>query len=119
MDIPGPHRDRTETSERLCGRLAIMDRGRFITEGSPRELVLRHIEPHVIEVHGDGVVQWAGEVSGLASRLEKSGDTVFCYATDPAPLLASLSRVQELRYLHRPASLEDVFLKITGRELRD
>jgi lipooligosaccharide transport system ATP-binding protein len=44
---------------------------------------------------------------------------VFCYAADPAPLLASLSLRQELRYLHRPADLEDVFLKLTGRELRD
>jgi lipooligosaccharide transport system ATP-binding protein len=109
-----------EEAERLCARLAIMDRGRFITEGSPRELILRHIEPHVVEVHGDGVMDWTDREAGkLASRLEKSGDTVFCYAADPAPLLASLSGRQELRYLHRPANLEDVFLKLTGRELRD
>ena len=109
-----------EEAERLCARLAIMDRGRFITEGSPRELIARHIEPHVVEVHGDGVMSWAdGEAARLASRLERSGDTVFCYATEPAPLLASLSRGEELRYLHRPANLEDVFLKLTGRELRD
>jgi lipooligosaccharide transport system ATP-binding protein len=109
-----------EEAERLCARLAIMDRGRFITEGSPRELIVRHIEPHVVEVHGDGVMTWADRDAGrLASRLEKSGDTVFCYAVDPAPLLASLSSRQELRYLHRPADLEDVFLKLTGRELRD
>jgi len=109
-----------EEAERLCARLAIMDRGRFITEGSPRELIVRHIEPHVVEVHGDGVMRWADqEAAAVASRLEKSGDTVFCYAADPAPLLASLSSRQELRYLHRPANLEDVFLKLTGRELRD
>ncbi len=109
-----------EEAERLCARLAIMDRGRFITEGSPRDLIVRHIEPHVVEVHGDGVMRWADqEAAALASRLEKSGDTVFCYAENPAPLLASLSSRQELRYLHRPADLEDVFLKLTGRELRD
>jgi len=109
-----------EEAERLCARLAIMDRGRFITEGSPRDLIVRHIEPHVVEVHGDGVMKWADqEAAAIVSRLEKSGDTVFCYATDPAPLLASLSSRQELRYLHRPADLEDVFLKLTGRELRD
>ena len=109
-----------EEAERLCARLAIMNRGRFITEGSPRELMLRHIEPHVIEVHGDGVMDWTDREAGkLASRLEKSGDTVFCYAADPAPLLASFSGRPELRYLHRPANLEDVFLKLTGRELRD
>ena len=109
-----------EEAERLCARVAIMDRGRFITEGSPRELIARHIEPHVVEVHGDGVAGWAESEAGtLATRVEKSGDTVFCYATDPAPLLASLALRPELRYLHRPADLEDVFLKLTGRELRD
>ena len=108
-----------EEAERLCARLAIMDRGRFITEGSPRELIAQHIEPHVVEVHGDEVMQWAdGEAQGLATRVEKSGETVFCYAVDPSPLLADLSR-RALRYLHRPADLEDVFLKLTGRELRD
>jgi lipooligosaccharide transport system ATP-binding protein len=109
-----------EEAERLCARLAIMDRGRFIAEGSPRELISRHIEPHVVEVHGDGVMEWAdGEAATVASRVEKSGETAFCYAAEPAPLLASLARRPELRYLHRPADLEDVFLKLTGRELRD
>jgi lipooligosaccharide transport system ATP-binding protein len=107
-----------EEAERLCARLAIMDRGRFITEGSPRELIARHIEPHVVEVHGDEVMEWTDEARGLATRVERSGDTAFCYAADPAQLLASLSR-RALRYLHRPADLEDVFLKLTGRELRD
>jgi len=109
-----------EEAERLCGRLAIMDRGRFITEGSPRELILRHIEPHVIEVHGEGTARWAGdEATRLASRMERSGDTVFCYVADPKSLLDSLAQQPELRYLHRAANLEDVFLKMTGRELRD
>ena len=109
-----------EEAERLCDRIAIMDRGRFIAEGSPRELILRHIEPHVVEVHGDGLDAWsAAEGSRLASRLERSGETAFCYTTDAAPLIASLERATGLRYLHRPATLEDVFLKLTGRELRD
>jgi lipooligosaccharide transport system ATP-binding protein len=109
-----------EEAERLCDRIAIMDHGRFIAEGSPRELIAQHIEPHVVEVHGDGLDAWsAGEGSRLASRLERSGETVFCYATDAAPLIASLGRASGLRYLHRPANLEDLFLKLTGRELRD
>ena len=108
-----------EEAERLCARLAIMDRGRFIAEGSPRELIARHIEPHVIEVHGDGFERWAEGAARMASRVETSGETVFCYTADPEPLLASLAREPELRYLHRPANLEDVFLKLTGRELRD
>jgi len=109
-----------EEAERLCNRLVIMDRGRIIAEGAPRDLVRRHIERQVLEVHGDGVEAWT-ERDGkrLASRVERAGDTVFCYATDEGALLASLEHEPELRYLHRPANLEDVFIKLTGRELRD
>jgi len=109
-----------EEAERLCNRLVIMDRGRIIAEGAPRELIRHHIEQHVLEVHGDGVEAWT-EHDGrrLSSRIERAGDTVFCYANEEAPLLASLVSEPELRYLHRPANLEDVFLKLTGRELRD
>jgi lipooligosaccharide transport system ATP-binding protein len=109
-----------EEAERLCGRLVIMDRGRIIAEGSPRELIDAHVEPHVVEVHGDGLDQWAADPApSLARRCERSGDTLFCYVRDAAPIVADLERRPGLRYLHRPASLEDVFLKLTGRELRD
>jgi lipooligosaccharide transport system ATP-binding protein len=109
-----------EEAERLCTRLVVMDRGRFIAEGSPRELIAAHIEPQVVEVHGDGLESWSeGDARGLAARVERAGDTAFCYVRDPAPLLAHLERQPGLRYLHRPANLEDVFLKLTGRELRD
>jgi lipooligosaccharide transport system ATP-binding protein len=53
-------------------------------------------------------------------RLERSGDTLFAYARDAAPLLAAVQSLTEgLRVLHRSANLEDVFLKLTGRQLRD
>ena len=108
-----------EEAERLCHRLAIMDRGRIIAEGSPRELIANHIEPHVVEVFGEELEAWLGEARALAPRLERAGDSAFLYAADPAPLLATLHGRAGLSYLHRPASLEDVFLKLTGRELRD
>jgi lipooligosaccharide transport system ATP-binding protein len=108
-----------EEAERLCHRLAIMDRGRIIAEGSPRELIAEHIEPHVVEVHGDAIDTWLAKARTLAARVEKAGDTAFVYATDPAPILATLEGRPGLSYLHRPASLEDVFLKLTGRDLRD
>ena len=109
-----------EEAERLCNRLVIMDRGRIIAEGAPHDLVRHHIERHVIEVHGDGVDAWTErDARRLASRIERAGDTVFCYTTEDAPLLATLAHRPELRYLHRPANLEDVFIKLTGRELRD
>ena len=109
-----------EEAERLCSRLVVMDHGRFIAEGSPAELIATGIEPQVVEVHGEGLTAWSEhEARALADRVEVAGDTAFCYVRDPAQLLANLDRQPGLRYLHRPANLEDVFLKLTGRELRD
>jgi len=106
-----------EEAERLCHRLAIMDRGRIIAEGSPRALIAEHIEPQVLEVHGPGYETWMQRAKGLAPRVERVGDTVYCYGEDVEPVLKSISG--ELSYLHRPASLEDVFLKLTGHSIRD
>jgi lipooligosaccharide transport system ATP-binding protein len=108
-----------EEAERLCRRLAIMDHGRIIAEGSPRSLIAAHTEPQVVEVHGPGVEGWMAQAKRLAPRVERVGDTVFCYAADVEPVLKSLRGQEELSYLNRPASLEDVFLKLTGRDLRD
>lgn len=109
-----------DEAERLATELAVIDRGRKIAEGAPRDLIRAHIEPHVIEVYGDGAFSWAeGDGRALSDRLEISGETAFCYAGDPGRLLQSLERKASLRYLHRPANLEDVFLKLTGREMRD
>ena len=109
-----------DEAERLCHRIAIMDRGRIIASGAPRELIERHIEPHVVEVYGDAAERWAADFGKAHSqRCEQSGETVFCYTRDADPLVHDLERRRGLHYLHRPANLEDVFLKLTGRELRD
>ena len=109
-----------DEAERLCDRVAIMDHGRKIADGAPRELIAEHIEPQVVEVYGDGADEWA-ETFGrrMSERCEKTGETVFCYAHDADPIVHRLERDAQLRYLHRPANLEDLFLKLTGRELRD
>jgi len=109
-----------DEAERLCHRVAVMDNGRIIAQGSPRELVARHIEPQVVEVYGDAAEAWA-RAAGATSceRLERIGETVFCYTHDDERVLATLADTDELRYLHRRANLEDVFLKLTGRDLRD
>jgi lipooligosaccharide transport system ATP-binding protein len=108
-----------EEAERLCQRLAIMDRGRIIAQGSPRSLIAEYAEAQVVEVHGPGVEVWLESARRLAPRVEHVGDTVFCYAQDVEPILHGLAGQRELAYLHRPASLEDVFLRLTGRDLRD
>jgi lipooligosaccharide transport system ATP-binding protein len=109
-----------DEAERLCSRIAIMDNGRIITSGTPRALIAQHIEPQVVEVYGDGAEDWADSFGRNASqRCEKTGETVFCYTHDADALVHDLATRGDVRYLHRPANLEDVFLKLTGRELRD
>ena len=108
-----------DEAERLCDRLAILDHGRLIAEGGPRELIAAHIEPQVVEVFGDTATAWAKARTLLGERLETAGETAFFYCHDPAPLLAALVETPSLRYIHRAATLEDVFIKLTGRELRD
>ena len=109
-----------DEAERLCDRLAIMDHGRIMASGTPRELIGAHIQPQVVEVFGDGAEAWAAAHGGkLCERCEQTGETVFCYAHNVEPLLHNLEQMPELRYLHRPANLDDVFLRLTGRDLRD
>ncbi len=109
-----------DEAERLCDRIAIIDGGRILVEGAPDALVRRHIEPQVVEVYGPGLAQWRREVAEtMAARLEQVGETLFCYCDEERALLDSLDRHPRLRFLHRRANLEDLFLKLTGKELRD
>ncbi|NJD26529.1 MAG: ATP-binding cassette domain-containing protein [Betaproteobacteria bacterium] len=111
-----------DEAERLCDTLIVIDHGRKIAGGSPRDLIEEHIEPQVVEVFDEGygrLPEWVQNHRALAARVEISGDTAFFYCRDPAPLLAALAGSDGLRYLHRAANLEDVFIKLTGRELRD
>ena len=113
-----------DEAERLCARLAIMDAGKIVTQGSPRDLIAEHIEPHVVEIFCDvedpQLIEWArGEAERHALRNEMAGETLFCYVAEPAVLLERLATRPGLRVMHRPANLEDVFLKLTGRDLRD
>ncbi|MFV8835377.1 ATP-binding cassette domain-containing protein [Aquisalimonas sp.] len=108
-----------EEAERLCDRLAIIDHGTIIACDSPRNLVAAHIEPHVIELRGHDIGDWQTRGGALAARAERVGDTLLLYTRDPEPLLQALGGDPDQRYWHRPAGLEDVFLKLTGRELRD
>lgn len=109
-----------DEAERLCDRIAVIDNGCMIAEGVPRELIGQHIEAEVLEVYGDNAYAWGRDHGQLqAERYEISGETVFCYTNNVQPLIESLHAVQGVRYLHRPANLEDLFLKLTGREMRD
>jgi lipooligosaccharide transport system ATP-binding protein len=109
-----------DEAERLCSRLLVLDHGRKIAEGAPRELIAQHLEPDVVEAYGNGALELAdGPEKALARRVEVSGETVFFYTDDAKQLLDALARHHGLRTLHRPANLEDLFLKLTGRQIRE
>jgi lipooligosaccharide transport system ATP-binding protein len=113
-----------DEAERLCSRLLVLDHGKKIAEGRPRELIAQHLEPDVVEVYGNGALALAHDTEhaalrALAARVEVSGETVFFYTAQAMPLLSALSAHPELRSLHRPANLEDLFLKLTGRQIRE
>ncbi len=109
-----------DEAERLCSRLLVLDHGKKIAEGTPRDLIAQHLEPDVVEVFGQGALQLAeSQLRQLAARVEVSGETVFFYTKDAAALLQALSSHPQLRTLHRPANLEDLFLKLTGRQIRE
>ena len=108
-----------DEAERLCHRLLVLDNGRMIAEGTPRGLIAEHLESDVVEVFGEGARAAAARHAHLAQRVEHSGETVFFYLREPRPLLQALAEHAGLRTLHRPANLEDLFLKLTGRQIRD
>jgi lipooligosaccharide transport system ATP-binding protein len=109
-----------DEAERLCGRIILMDHGRILADRTPEELVRERIEPHVLEVFGAGVAAWrqANPLDG-PFRCEQVGETCFYYGANLSELVNTLDGWPGLRYSYRPANLEDVFLKLTGRELRD
>ena len=109
-----------DEAERLCSRLLVLDHGRKIAEGRPRELIALHLEPDVVEVYGVGAgALMESPLRALAARVERSGETVFFYTQSAKALLDALAAWPQLRTLHRPANLEDLFLKLTGRQIRE
>ena len=109
-----------DEAERLCSRLLVLDHGKKIAEGKPRDLIAQHLEPDVVEVYGSGALALQNSpLAKLAARVEVSGETLFFYTPDAKPLLEALQAYPQLRTLHRPANLEDLFLKLTGRQIRE
>jgi lipooligosaccharide transport system ATP-binding protein len=109
-----------DEAERLCSRLLVLDHGKKIAEGKPRDLIAQHLEPDVVEMYGAGALALQdAPLASLAARVEISGETLFFYTQDAQLLLAALQAYPQLRTLHRPANLEDLFLKLTGRQIRE
>ena len=108
-----------EEAERLCDELVIMDQGRILEQGAPAALIKKHAEPEVIEVRGEEQLARQVLASSGEGRFEVVGDTYYYYTRDARAVVKRLENMVGLTFLHRPSNLEDVFLKLTGRELRD
>jgi lipooligosaccharide transport system ATP-binding protein len=112
-----------DEAEQLCDRLVVMDHGRIAAEGSPAELISRYSTREVVEVRfpvGQQVAA-AQQVEGLAERVEVLPDRVLLYSNDGEEALehAHSRGLRPLSSLVRRSSLEDVFLRLTGRTLVD
>ncbi len=110
-----------EEAAQLCDRVALMDGGKILRQGPPAELVRAEIGEEVIEVRGDEALldRLRPLFDAQVRRWDRAGDTVYLYCTDGRALLPRLAALQPTHLWHRPASLEDLFLKLTGRSLRD
>jgi lipooligosaccharide transport system ATP-binding protein len=113
-----------DEAEQLCDRLVVMDAGVIAAEGSPRELIERYSTPEVLELRFDPAdhEQAAEKLASLpAERLEVLADRVLVYTGDGDQALAAARELglEPLTSLVRRSTLEDVFLRLTGRRLGD
>jgi len=110
-----------EEAAQLCDRLLIMDHGGVIARGSPARLIEEHIGAEAIEVYprrpDDAAAVEA--VGCAADHVERAGDEVYAFFRDPESARSVLPALADVEFLHRRATLEDVFLRLTGRELRE
>ena len=112
-----------DEAEQLCDRLVVMDRGRIVAEGSPRELIARYVEREVVELRfAAGAMDGAaGRLEGVGGRVEALADRILVETDDGDATVAAVHErgVQPESVLIRRSTLEDVFLSITGRTLVD
>jgi lipooligosaccharide transport system ATP-binding protein len=113
-----------DEAEQLCDRLVVMDRGKIAAGGSPRELIGRYSTPEVLELRFDPAEHdlAAEKLTGVpAERFEVLADRILLYVTDGDVTLAAVRAlgVEPLTSLVRRSTLEDVFLRLTGRRLED
>ncbi|MFZ9629817.1 MAG: ABC transporter ATP-binding protein [Ilumatobacteraceae bacterium] len=112
-----------DEAEQLCDRLVVMDAGRIVAEGSPRDLISRYSTREVLELRFSAGTNEAASpsLSGVGERVEVLPDRVLVYADDGEAALSEVHRrgVVPESALVRRSSLEDVFLTLTGRTLVD
>jgi lipooligosaccharide transport system ATP-binding protein len=113
-----------DEAEQLCDRLVIMDRGRIVAEGSPRDLIARHATREVVELRFDrdeAQQKMLPRLQSIAQRIEVLADRVLVYTDDGDDTMVAIAddEVEPASTFVRRASLEDVFLILTGRTLEE
>ena len=108
-----------DEAEVLCDRILIVDKGKIIEEGSPAELVKKHIGEDVLELDYDEKLVPTLKVAFPDARLEKLGDRMQIFTDKPHGVFEGFLKEHQIQNVTiRKANLEDVFLKLTGRGLR-
>ena len=102
-----------DEAQRLCDQIVVIDNGKILDQGTPEELIARHVKGFVFEVQKPNLAASPDD----RWEQEDIGDSVLYFVDDTAEFIVDLP--QDAIYLHRPANLEDVFLRLTGRKLRE
>src|SRR5215203_819562 len=112
-----------DEAAQLCDRLCIMEGGRFIAEGAPRALINEHVSPEVLEFRADpdSLEKLAPLIEDLSDGTDRVGEALLVHTSDSEAVTRRIkgAGVTVEHTLHRQATLEDVFLKLTGRSLVD
>lgn len=109
-----------EEAQNLCDEIVIMHEGRVLERGIPHELVGRHIGRYTLEVTVDGTEAETAVRAGFddpSCRIERFGDRIYVHAQESETLTSRIESVAGFDPVMRPSTLEDVFLKLTGRDL--
>lgn len=108
-----------EEAEQLCDKIVIMHKGKILREGVPKDLIEKEIGREVVEIRiaKEEDEKLIRTLSGSSCGHERVGDTLYFYCRDGHELMKKLVELNLTNYFNRPASLEDVFLKLTGRSL--
>jgi len=110
-----------DEAEQLCDRIVVVDEGRIMAEGSPASLIRDHSSREVLEVRfgSDRNESASREIAGFGDRVEVLPDRVLVYASDGEAVLSRILEqgLKPITTLVRRSSLEDVFLRLTGRSL--
>ncbi len=108
-----------EEAEKLCDRVAVMDKGKILAEGAPGELIERYAGRDVFEIRQAKDTAVLAKLTGMEFDYERAGDTIYVFSRHGKEIGKRLFYSGGFEILQRRANLEDVFLRITGRELRD